>query len=102
MKNALIDPTTLVNAVTSWVFDPDMQAYVPVFTPIQNSGRVAEVATEQFLVAPPLYWLECEDNVVPNLWYCNIVTNQILILPPPAPKPVQQDAQPSVSGAQTL
>ena len=102
MKNALIDPITSVDALTSWVLDTNTQKYLPVFTPIENSGRVAEVLAEPFSVAPPLYWLECGDDVVVDQWYCNTATNQILVVPPPAPKPVQQDAQPSVSGAQTL
>lgn len=59
--------------------------------------RVAQVEGQNFPVAQPLFWLPCQDDVVADLWYCNLENNDILEVPVP-PEPVQ----PTVSGAQTL
>jgi len=31
--------------------------------------RIAEVADAEFPVAPPLFWVECNDDVVADHWY---------------------------------
>lgn len=95
MKQALIDPTTQVSALTSWTENPDPAGspkYFPVWTVIDNSARVAQVASEggTFPVAPPLFWTGCGDDVVADQWYYNTQTNQVSIVPPPVPQP---DAQ---------
>lgn len=102
MKNALVDPNAQVNALTSWELDLDTQTYVPVWTPIPDSARVAEIAAEQFPVAPPLFWVACNDTVVADQWYYDTQTAQILVVPAPVPKPVITEGQPVVNGAQTL
>ena len=35
----------------------------------QTGCRIADVAAATFDVASPLYWVECQDNVKPDLWY---------------------------------
>ncbi len=92
MKDALIDPTTIVQVITGWIpnTDPTVSAkYLPVYTPIENSARVAEVVPQggQFEVAAPLFWTSCADTVVADQWYYNTVTFQIIVVPPPAPWP---------------
>lgn len=45
MKNALIDPTTIVYQITGWQLNSDTSSptkYVPIWEPIENSARVAE------------------------------------------------------------
>jgi len=93
MKQALIDPTTEVKSLTSWAENPDKSAgapkYIPVWTTIDNSARVAEVvpAGSSFPVAPPLFWTNCGDDVVADQWYYNTQTTQIIVIPAPAPYP---------------
>jgi hypothetical protein len=49
--------------------------------------RVAEVAQDTFLVAPPLFWTPCADEVMPDQFYW--ADGEILPVPsPPPPEPV--------------
>jgi hypothetical protein len=89
MKKALIDPNAVVFALTSWVYDQTTQKYTPVFTEIPNSDRVAEVQETDFPVSPPLFWVDCEDDVVADKWYYDNATQQILVVPAPAPRPTE-------------
>lgn len=86
MKNALIAPNQApIKYVSSWTTDVPPQ---PVYTPIDNSCRVAEVKTQTFEVAAPLFWTECDDDVVADLFYYNTSDNEIYPIPEPAPEPV--------------
>lgn len=59
--------------------------------------RVAQVSEQGFPVAPPLFWVDCEDHVCADLWYFDL-QNQTILQMPEEPEPVQ----PAVDGAQTL
>lgn len=101
MKEALVDPTTVVQVVTGWEVNPDptsKKKYLPIFTPIENSARVCEVVPQGagFPVAPPLFWVACADDVVADQWYYNTVTAEIIVIPPPAPVPVGTEGVQSV------
>lgn len=62
--------------------------------------RVAEVVTQPFEVAPPLFWVACANDVQANVWYYDPADQQIKLVPEPIPpEPVPQ---PAVEGAQTL
>ena len=95
MKNALISPNESVSYISGWTTSGKTQ---PIYTVIPNAERVAEVAANPFEVAPPLFWVACEDNVVADLFYYDSVTTTILATPEPAPMP----PQPTTSGTQTL
>jgi len=97
MKKALIDPTAQVQVITGWTLNPDTSGpkYLPVMVAIPNSARVAEVIDQAFEVAPPLFWLDSADNVVADQWYYDTATQQIIVVPPPAPRP-------GTSGTQTV
>jgi hypothetical protein len=69
MKNALISPNEFA------------YSYNGTFL----GERVAEVATEVFPVAPPLFWTPCADDVVADRWYYDPVTLEILEAPQPPP-----------------
>lgn len=84
---ALIDPNAPVMQITDWLFHPETKKYTPVFTEIPNSDRVAEVAAAEFPVASPLFWVDCADDVVADLWYYDNVGQTILLVPPPPPVP---------------
>jgi hypothetical protein len=92
MKNALISPNESVSYISAW------SGSKAIYTVIPNAERVAEVAASPFEVAPPLFWVACEDNVVADLFYYDSVTTTILATPEPAPMP----PQPTTSGTQTL
>lgn len=47
--------------------------------------RVAEVTTQPFEVAPPLFWTACADNVVADQWYYDTATYAINPIPVPPP-----------------
>ena len=85
MTQALIDPTTSVQYISSWKLDQDK--YVPVYTTIPNSARVAEVTGNSFPVATPLFWVTCTPIVVADMYYYDTVTLFISKIPDPAVKP---------------
>lgn len=93
MKKALIDPTTTVYQVIGW--DNTVTPPKPIFQEIPNSDRVAEVLSTPFEVAAPLFWVDCVDEAVADVWYFNTVTRIVTIIPDPP-------AQPNVVGAQTV
>jgi hypothetical protein len=85
MKNALIAPNeSPIQYVSGWTTDTPPE---PIFTPIENSCRVAEVADQTFEVSLPLFWTPCEDNVVADQFYYNTADEQIYPVPEPAPEP---------------
>jgi hypothetical protein len=43
--------------------------------------RIVEVRDTIFDVAPPLFWIECDDTVEPDKWYYSLETQQINIVP---------------------
>jgi hypothetical protein len=85
MKNALIAPMQApIQYISGWTTDTPPQ---PIITPIENSCRVAEVETNTFEVALPLFWTPCDDDVVADQWYYNMGDQNIYPVPPPAPYP---------------
>jgi hypothetical protein len=85
MKNALISPNeSPIQYISSWTTDTPPE---PIWTPIDNSCRVAEVADQTFEVASPLFWTECDDDVLADQWYYNTSDQNIYPVPPGAPKP---------------
>ena len=87
MKKALISPNEVVRTISNWLWDG--RTWVSVITEVPNSDRVAQVepADNIFQVAEPLYWMDCEDDVVADAFYYNNATKQILPVPAPVPKP---------------
>lgn len=81
MKKALIDSQTSVQHIISWTEDKAPQ---PVYETYPNSCRVCEVVDTPFEVCSTLFWVDCDDNVVADLYYYDSVAQTI--------KPVE-DAQ---------
>lgn len=79
MKNALISPNeTPIQYIVEWTQEvPPM----PVYGTLDNSCRVAEVMDAPFEVAEPLFWVECADDVVADLYYYNTSDNKIYVVP---------------------
>jgi hypothetical protein len=70
MKNALISPEEQV-----YKYDKTLLGV-----------RVAEVSDTPFEVAPPLFWIECSDDVIADQFYYGTET-QTIIPVPVKPKP---------------
>lgn len=92
MKKALISPSEKVLYISGWTSQNK-----PIYTTIPNAERVAEVLDTAFEVAPPLFWVDCNDNIIADQWYYDSVTTAFVVVPDPAPQ-----SQPIVNGAQTL
>jgi hypothetical protein len=54
--------------------------------------RVAEVANTTFEVNPALFWVDCDDACVADLWYYNTATETC------EPKPVEPEPAEEVQG----
>jgi len=92
MKNALISPMECpINYISGWTIDTSPKPiYTPIYTPIENSCRVAQVEPDgqTFEIALPLFWTACEDDVVADKFYYNVDSKQIYPIPEPAPYPI--------------
>ena len=99
----LIDPTTYVEYISEWVLSKDKTHYNPVFTEYPNSARVCQVQESSFEVAPPLFWVDCADDVVADMFWYNKETEVIspIVDAPEPPLPAAED-QPTTNGTQTL
>ena len=87
MKNALISPNeSPIKYVSGWTTDTPPQ---PIWTPIANSCRVAQVEPEGqiFPVGDPLFWTPCADDVKADQFYYNTNDKEIYPVPEPAPYP---------------
>lgn len=74
-----------------------MQALISPNEPVQSGYRVAEVSVTTFEVAPPMFWVECADDVVADQWWYD--PSDSTVKPIPVPPPLEQ---PSTTGSQTL
>jgi len=84
MKNALISPNEMpIKYISGWTTNTPPE---PIYTPIENSCRVAEVENQTFEVALPLFWTPCDDNVIADQWYYNTSDKEIYPVPEPAPE----------------
>lgn len=63
--------------------------------PVESGYRVAEVADQSFEVAPPLFWVECADDVVADQFYYDPATK--MIIPVPLPTPPEPPVDPAVT-----
>jgi hypothetical protein len=87
MKNALISPNeSPVTYISGWTTDTPPE---PIYTSVENSSRVAEVESDgqTFEVAPPMFWMLCEDDVKADQFYYNTADEQIYPKPTSAPYP---------------
>ena len=98
MKNALVSPNEKVFCLSAW------DGREPVMTQIANGCRVAEVSSATFDVAPPLFWVSCDDAVTAENWYWDSQDQTIKRIPDDAPHPpLEMPAdQPTSTGTQTL
>lgn len=95
---ALIDPTHIVSYISDWQKFQDK--YYPVYTEIPNSARVCQIEPDDqtFGVAEPEFWESCSVEIVPDVYYYDMVSQQFILVPQPVPYPNQPISQ----GAQTI
>ena len=62
-----------------------MKALISPQEIILNGYRIAEVATNEFPIALPLYWIDCPDNCDAGTWYFNVEANECELIPIPVP-----------------
>ncbi len=74
---ALISPKELVTDVLSW--NESTTPPTPNFSLIPNACRVCQKENDEniFAVAEPLFWVDCDDNIMPSLSYYDLETNKI-------------------------
>jgi hypothetical protein len=65
MKKALISPNELIYSYDGTLI----------------GVRVADVVAQEFDVAQPLYWFECDDEVNAQYWYFQTETNSCQLIP---------------------
>jgi hypothetical protein len=58
--------------------------------------RVAHVNTTTFEIAPPLFWMTCNDDVVADQWYYDPVEFKIVPIPVPTPPKNETTELPTV------
>jgi hypothetical protein len=81
MKKALISTTeSPVNYISGWTQD---NPPVPIYAPIDNSCRVAQVVDigNEFEVYKTLIWVDCNDNVIADQFYYNNIDGNIYPIP---------------------
>ena len=100
MKKALINPNQEIQYISSWELDQKTQKYYPIYSYF-NDGLVCDVVNMEFEVAPPLYWLSCDDSVITYEYYVDKTDGLIKPIPnAPEPTPIIQP-QP-VTNIQTI
>lgn len=52
--------------------------------------RIAQVSDVEFLIAPPLFWTDCPDDCVADLWYYSDGQCLPKPVPPPEPQPEEE------------
>lgn len=74
-----------------------MKALISPIEPRETGYRVAQVTEQAFLIAEPLFWIDCADDVVADqFWYdpAEQAIKEVVI--------EAKTDQPVVTGAQTL
>ena len=79
MTQALIDPTTTVQYISSWKAATPTMPAMPIYSTYPNSARVCQVEPDAniFPVAEPFFWMPCADNVVADEFYYDTVNKVI-------------------------
>lgn len=92
MKKALISPNdSPVQYISGWA---NTNIKHPIYSNYPNSCRVAEVSDSEFEVAPPLFWVDCADDVIADQFYYDTVAQTI--------KPIVNEPQPLTTGLQQV
>lgn len=79
---ALISPNEKVKYINSWTEDPDDNTiYIASYAELENAQRVVEVHANEFDVAPPLFWTDCDASIVAEDYYYDTTDSTIKLIP---------------------
>jgi hypothetical protein len=78
-----------------------MKALISPVEQRETGYRVAEVSYNNFDVAPPLFWVDCADDVVADVYWYDPSDNSFKLTPESASAP-ESNEQPISQGAQDL
>jgi hypothetical protein len=88
---ALINPLEITYQITAWELNG--AEYVPTQT--QLGYRVCEVNQNSFDVAEPLFWVDCQDELLADNYFFDINTKELVEKPLdvdcPRPEPKTKD-----------
>lgn len=100
MKKALINPNQTATYISSWELINGR--YEPIYNDYIDSQVVCDVSASEFPVAEPLFWLDCEDDVISYEYYYDTQSSTIkAVINAPYPIDPEKD-QPITSGLQDL
>jgi hypothetical protein len=88
---ALIDPKAQVQYISAWTTEVP---YEPIYATYPNGERVCQVADVSFPVAQPLFWVDCENDVLADQFYYDSSDKTI--------KPIDNAPYPGHKGLQTV
>jgi hypothetical protein len=57
------------------------KALISPMESVESGYRVVQVEENSFEIATPLFWVECEDDVIPNESYYDPVSHKIIKIP---------------------
>jgi hypothetical protein len=78
-----------------------MKALISPIEPRETGYRVAEVSKVSFDVAPPLFWIDCDESIVQDIFWYDPSDQTIKPIHEPEP-PITLFDQPVTTGSQTL
>ena len=85
---ALISPSQTVEYISEWIATDIVGQYSPVYSDIPNGQRVADISENEFDVAEPLFWVDCDNSTLPTTHYYDSSDSTVKLisdLEPPYP-----------------
>jgi hypothetical protein len=74
-----------------------MKALISTLEPIETGYRVAQVSEQSFDVTPQLFWVDCADDIVADMYWYDPTDSTIKLVPIPEvviqPQPISEGAQ---------
>jgi hypothetical protein len=62
---------------------------------IDENGIVVQVEQQEFGIAPPCFWVDCEDSVVPHKY--KYENGTIIAIPEPSPEPITAEQNKAIA-----
>jgi hypothetical protein len=94
---ALISPDENAQYISGWNNPvPPSKLYTPIYTACGE--RIVQVQEDEFPVALPLFWIDCANNVTPEINCYDGDTQTIILIPPNAADPNPPPTPPVTTG----
>ena len=96
---ALVNPQVEAEKIVGYVWSSETKSYIAIYEPIPNSAILCDFTEVEFDVAPPLFWIDCEERLDPFFYYYDLISKTIKYIDhaeiPPMPA---ADEQPATTG----